>query len=198
MKMYVLIDNGHGEETPGKRSPDGRLRECRYARRVAVEVVKQLKENGIEAMLLVPETADVPLAERVRRVNACCNRYGRSNVLLVSIHCNASGDGSAWMPARGWSAYTSTGQTQADVLANYLYKAAEHYFKGQKIRCDRSDGDPDFEAGFYILRHTKCPAVLTENFFQDNRDDVAYLLSEEGFRAVAGAHVAGITGYLRH
>ena len=25
--MKVLIDNGHGENTPGKRSPDGRLRE---------------------------------------------------------------------------------------------------------------------------------------------------------------------------
>lgn len=23
----ILIDNGHGENTPGKRSPDGRLRE---------------------------------------------------------------------------------------------------------------------------------------------------------------------------
>lgn len=25
--MKILIDNGHGENTPGKRSPDGKLRE---------------------------------------------------------------------------------------------------------------------------------------------------------------------------
>lgn len=25
--MKILIDNGHGENTPGKRSPDGSLRE---------------------------------------------------------------------------------------------------------------------------------------------------------------------------
>lgn len=26
--MKILIDNGHGENTAGKHSPDGRLREC--------------------------------------------------------------------------------------------------------------------------------------------------------------------------
>ena len=30
MAMKVLIDNGHGIETLGKRSPDGRLREYAY------------------------------------------------------------------------------------------------------------------------------------------------------------------------
>ena len=30
--MKILIDNGHGENTPGKRSPDGKLREYLYAR----------------------------------------------------------------------------------------------------------------------------------------------------------------------
>ena len=28
--MKILIDNGHGVETPGKRSPDGRFREYAY------------------------------------------------------------------------------------------------------------------------------------------------------------------------
>ena len=34
--MKVLIDNGHGAETPGKRSPDGRLREYAYTREIAI------------------------------------------------------------------------------------------------------------------------------------------------------------------
>lgn len=41
--MKILIDNGHGEETPGKRSPDGLFREYKYARQIAEEVVKQLR-----------------------------------------------------------------------------------------------------------------------------------------------------------
>ena len=37
--MRILIDNGHGENTPGKRSPDGKLREWEYTRRIADMVI---------------------------------------------------------------------------------------------------------------------------------------------------------------
>ena len=36
--MKILIDNGHGENTPGKRSPDGTFREYAYTREIADEV----------------------------------------------------------------------------------------------------------------------------------------------------------------
>ena len=67
---------------------------------------------------------------------------------------------------------------------------------GMKIRKDMTDGDPDKESGFYMLKHTRCPAVLTENLFQDNREDVEFLLSEEGKRAIVSLHVWGIMKYL--
>ena len=67
----------------------------------------------------------------------------------------------------------------------------------QRLRTDCSDGDADMEAGFYILRKSACPAVLTENLFMDNRDDMAFLLSDEGRRAVVGLHVDGIVNYLK-
>lgn len=193
--VRILIDNGHGVETPGKRSPDGKFREYAYARKVAAELVARLNARGVKAVRLVPEEEDISLAERVRRANVYCKRYGKDKVALVSVHCDASGNG-AWMQARGWSAWTSRGTTRADGLADCLYAAAEWYFKGMKIRKDMSDGDPDFEAGFYLLRHTSCPAVLTENFFQDNRDDVAYLQSGDGFETVVRVHVQGILTWL--
>ena len=40
--MVILTDPGHGIDTLGKRSPDGKLRECKYAREIAAEVVKRL------------------------------------------------------------------------------------------------------------------------------------------------------------
>ena len=60
--MKVLIDNGHGVETPGKRSPDGRLREYAYAREIADRVVSLLQDNGIDAVRIVPEETDIPYA----------------------------------------------------------------------------------------------------------------------------------------
>lgn len=194
--MKILIDNGHGENTPGKRSPDGVLREYLYARGIADDVMRELAKRGYDAERIVKENVDVPLAERARRANEFCGKLGTSNVILISIHCNASGNGSEWMKARGWSAYTTKGQTKADDLANCLYAAAESVFVGQKIRKDVSDGDPDWEENFYILQKTKCAAVLTENFFQDNKDDVGFLLSTEGKQQVVKAHVDGIIKYL--
>lgn len=190
--MKVLIDNGHGSNTPGKRSPDGRLREYAYTREIAERLVMELRKNGIDAERIVKEEIDVPLAERCRRAN----EYKASEAVLVSIHCNAAGNGRDWMSARGWEVWTSVGKTKADKLATCLYEDAEHCLPGMKIRKDMTDGDPDKESGFYILKHTKCPAVLTENLFQDNREDVEFLLSEEGKRAIVNLHVWGIMKYL--
>ena len=190
--MKVLIDNGHGSNTPGKRSPDGRLREYAYTREIASRLEMELRKNGIDAERIVKEEIDVPLAERCRRAN----EYKASEAILVSIHCNAADNESDWMSARGWEAWTSVGKTKADKLATCLYEDAEHCLPGMKIRKDMTDGDPDKESGFYILKHTRCPAVLTENLFQDNREDVEFLLSEEGKRAIVSLHVWGIMKYL--
>ena len=51
--MVILLDAGHGVDTLGKRSPDGRLREYKYAREIAAEVVKRLKTMDYNAQLLV-------------------------------------------------------------------------------------------------------------------------------------------------
>ncbi len=195
--MKLLIDNGHGVTTRGKASPDGRLREYKYAREIAAEVVRRLSADGYDADVLVPEEADIPLGERCNRANAWCDRLGADNVLLVSIHCNAAGDGSKWMKARGWEAWTSKGQTKGDKLADCLYDAAKMLLpEGTPVRTDTTDGDRDKESNFTVLHRTRCAACLTENFFQDNREDVDYLLSAEGREAIVRLHVEGIKAYV--
>ena len=193
--MKILIDNGHGENTKGKCSPDGRLKEWAYSREIADRVVSGLRRLGIDAERIVKEDTDVPLSERCKRANAIYKETGKK-AILVSIHCNAAGSGASWMQARGWEAWTSVGQTKADKLADCLYATAEECLFGMKIRKDMADGDPDKESSFYILKHTKCPAVLTENLFQDNKEDVDFLLSEEGKRTIVSLHVKGICKYL--
>ena len=194
--MLILIDNGHGHNTPGKRSPDGQFREPFYNREIARRVVSNLRDRGLDAELLVPEDDDISLAERVRRVNAACFLLGKQNVILVSIHVNAAGNGSKWLNATGWSVYTCKGQTASDMLAECLCQAAIKNFPGRRIRTDMSDGDMDWEEGFYILRKSLCVAVLTENFFMDSISDLEYLQSRAGKQAVVDTHVEGIVEYL--
>lgn len=194
--MKILLDNGHGQNTPGKRSPDGHFREFAYNRFLAYEIQQQLLALDIDAQLIVPELDDIPLPERCRRVNAICEQFGSDQVILLSIHVNAAGNGQNWLKARGWCCFTTRGETKADVLATCLYDSARAWLPDMLLRKDNTDGDPDIEKDFYILRHTKCPAVLTENLFMDNREDVAFLESEEGAQAIIDLHVEGILQYL--
>ena len=195
--MKILIDPGHGIDTPGKRSPDGLFREYLWNRQVADLILEGLVSAGVDASLVVTETNDVTLRNRVNRVNTICNRVGASNVLLVSVHANAAGNGSAWMNARGWSCYTSKGKTKSDQVAECLYDAFEEEFQDRKIRKDMSDGDRDWEENFYVLQKSKCPAVLLENFFYDNREECAWMLQEETKRRIASAAVKGIIKYIK-
>lgn len=194
--MKILIDNGHGENTLGKRSPDGLFREYKWTRQIAVAIVSELNARGHDAEILVPEENDVPLKERCNRVNKICGLFGKDNVLFVSVHCNAAGDGSKWLNATGWSCYTTKGVTKSDALAECLYDAAERHFVGQKIRKSGQGGQSDWEEDFYVLKNTMCAAVLTENFFMDNRNDVEYLNSTEGKQAVVDTHIEGIIKYI--
>ena len=195
--MKILIDPGHGIDTPGKRSPDGLFREYLWNRQVADLILEGLVSAGVDASLVVTETNDVTLRNRVNRVNTICNRVGASNVLLVSVHANAAGNGSAWMNAKGWSCYTSKGKTKSDQVAECLYDAFEEEFQDRKIRKDMSDGDRDWEENFYVLQKSKCPAVLLENFFYDNREECAWMLHEETKKRIASAAVKGIIKYIK-
>ena len=195
--MKILIDPGHGIDTPGKRSLDGLFREYLWNRQVADLILEGLVSAGVDASLVVTETNDVSLRNRVNRVNTICNRLGASNVLLVSVHANAAGNGSAWMNARGWSCYTSKGKTKSDQVAECLYDAFEEEFQNRKIRKDMSDGDRDWEENFYVLQKSKCPAVLLENFFYDNREECAWMLQEETKKRIASAAVKGIIKYIK-
>ena len=194
--MLILIDPGHGIDTPGKRSPDGKFLEYLWNRQIADLLLDRLMIMGIDASLVVTETNDISLATRVQRVNRICSKVGASNVILLSIHSNAAGDGSKWMSAQGWSCYTSKGETKSDVIAECLYDAFEAEFTDRKIRKDMSDGDRDWEENFYVLQKSKCPAVLLENFFYDNRDECSWLLKDETKERIADAIVKGIVQYI--
>jgi N-acetylmuramoyl-L-alanine amidase len=224
----VILGTAHLQTTPGKRSPDGSLREAVYSREIVSRVKADLEADGYNVVVdyepLIPNT-DIKaasskaeqsreLAYRVNFVNAICKKVGAKKCLYMSIHVNAAGSGKNWMSAGGWCCYTSEGKTRADVLSAFLYDAAKLNFKAyEKImeqgkkkgiydkyqkpyRTDYSDGDADMEANFYVLRNTNCAACLSENFFQDNRSDVAFLLSEEGKDAIVRTHVEAIKNYV--
>ncbi len=225
-EIMIIFGTPHLFTTPGKGSPDGSIREAVYCRELIKSMVPKLQSYGYKVTVdyedgYLPKhlmTTDWKLEQqrelslRCKVVNDLCRQY---DCIYVSVHLNAAGADGKWHGAGGWSAYTSPGHTKADDLAECLYDAAitnlreyvdivnigklrgEYTEKQTPIRTDMSDGDRDYESNLYVLKHTNCPAMLTENLFQDNRSDVKYLLSDEGRHAIERLHIEGILKYLQ-
>ena len=190
---FILLDNGHGFDTPGKRSPDGNFKEYSWCRKFVQLLKYELEEWGYNVIRVVPEENDISLSTRISRINKLCDTYGVSNCIVISIHNNAAGNGDKWYNATGFEAYTSPGKTKSDKLAEFICQEIE--LEGITLRKDVSDGDLDKEEYFGILTKTYCPAVLTENMFMDSVEDVKYLNSLDGLFTLLKAHVAGIRRY---
>ena len=198
MNCTILIDNGHGQETPGKRSPDGKLMEWDFTRKVATRMLDYQQDSQLKMVLLVPENKDVALSTRAERANDYIRKHPNEKCILYSIHGNAAGNGAQWMSARGWEAWTTVGKTNSDKLSEELYSAASAVFPyGTRLRTDNSDGDRDKEKNFTVIFKAACPAVLTENFFYDNKEDCSYMLTDDGIDAIARVHIAAAKRYFQ-
>ena len=195
--VIILLDGGHGKDTPGKCSPDKSLYEWKWVRELNDIIKPQLDALGFDCRILVPEENDVPLKTRVARANKIWADNGKNKkgkyVFLISVHINAAGNGK-WLPSNGWTVWVSNNAgADSKKLAQSLYAEADAMgLKGN--RCVPKD--KYWSANFYILKNSNCPAVLTENMFQDNKEDVKFLLSKQGQDKCSLVHVSGIRKFL--
>lgn len=196
--QILMIDMGHSSVDPlnGKKSPDNTFHEWSFNRKLGRALIEELKKRGYDARPVVYENEDnkkISLTERVRRTNAVCDKVGTKNVLFISIHANAAGNGQ-WMKARGWSAYVSKNCSQASKdLAGCIFDGVAT--QGFKMR-QPLPGQKYWQENFTVITKTKCKAVLTESLFYDNKEDLEILKSEDGFRRLLQGHVDGIIEYL--
>lgn len=191
--MKVLLDNGHGWDTSGKCSPVWRdktqLLEWKWTREIVQLIHDGLKLIDIESVILVSETNDIERSERIVRADKYYEEDKSS--FLISIHANA------YQPnkASGWEIWTSVGQTESDIIAEFIFKEAEKQLPFV-MRKDTTDKDSDKEKNFDMVYKPKCPAVLSENGFMDNENECRYMLSPEGKNQIAKVHIDAIVNYI--
>lgn len=182
----VILDNGHGEETAGKRSPiwgDGtQLFEFEFNRTVVNLIYRELNYLKIPCKILVPEAADIPLSERVRRAKALKEQHG-GDMTLISVHGNAGG-------GTGWEAFSGRNDKESGKVVDMFYESAERFFSPE-WRIRTGDGQKGKTAGFYIFK-VGFPSILTENFFMDTERDCKFMQSDEGRFQIALMHVDAI------
>lgn len=177
MVKLIAVDDGHGLETPGKRTPsfpDGTvMKENEFNRVVAAQLDVHLKRCGFRTLLVAPGDTDTPLSNRTTAANQA------KADLYISIHANAYGDG--WNGARGIETYhypgKAAGKQAAELIHAQLIKGTAMPNRGVK------------EANFHVLRETAMPAVLVELGFMTNRED-AELLRSGAYRAECAEELA--------
>ncbi|MBR9922696.1 MAG: N-acetylmuramoyl-L-alanine amidase [Bacteroidetes bacterium] len=188
------LDNGHGAESAGKRSPifdDGETQffEYEFNRDIVKRIKAKLDDNGISYTDLMPDVENQgnDLEERVKKANQLETDLPR---LFVSVHCNA---GPA--PADGWTSdsvsgietwyyYGSTnGKKMAGIFQQKLIDKTSWKDRGLKT----SQSSP-----FYVLKKTVMPAILTENGFYNNKDQALELMKDGVRQDIADAHVEAI------
>jgi N-acetylmuramoyl-L-alanine amidase len=190
MNNLWILDNGHGEETAGKRSPvwkDGtQLFEWEFNRDIVRRIVYTLdRRDDIQYHVLVPEKTDIPLQTRVERANELF--LANAKAVLVSIHGNAGG-------GKGWEVWTyeNPNYTVADRIADLFYNEAQIEFPEMHLRQGISTVKPHKESQFKILKDTFCPAILTENFFYDTEEECKMMMENNFRQRIANMHIKAI------
>lgn len=179
-RPLVVVDPGHGGSDPGAINEPLSLRESDLNLQLAQDFLRVSDGAPYDVRLLREADVSLSLSARTKLANAA------GADVVLSFHVNAA-DSPA---AEGFEVWTTRGETPADRLSTLIFT---ELLLGTMLvgREDKEDGDPDKEAGFYILRHTKAPAVLIEFGFITNDGDAEALSDpdsrEEMVRAVRDA-----------
>lgn len=169
-KLKVMLDAGHGPNTPGKRSPDG-MREYEFNKAVADAMKAELaRYDGVGVYFTHDDGRDVPLKERTDRAN----RLGVD--VFVSLHANALAGRMGDHGGIETFAHTSKPAEAvklAQAIQSALIKATGLRNRGVKY------------ANFHVLRETKMTAILIEHGFMDSTTDLPKLKSKD-YRELCG------------
>jgi N-acetylmuramoyl-L-alanine amidase len=178
----IIVDAGHGPNTPGKRSPDGTLREFVFNEAVAINLKKLFSDQGFTVIFPHDNTRDVALSERISLAN-------KMKVdAFVSIHANAYG--TTWNEAHGIETYTCLLPNKTSLIM------AEYVQQSLLLRTGRKNRGLK-KGNFAVLRETKMPAILVECGFMTNKVESNLLKTQEFQQQCAEAIYFGILCSLR-
>lgn len=166
-KKIIVIDAAHGGKDLGAKIGD--VQEKDIVEAISKKIKAQNQDENIEIFLLREGDHFMELSERVSIIN------NLKPSLVISLHADASKD----VNLNGVGAYIFSDKTfydesklNAESVINNL--STENLAKGEVK-----------EASFYVLKNSKCPAVLLEMGYLSNEKDRNYLKSESGQNKIA-------------
>jgi N-acetylmuramoyl-L-alanine amidase len=189
--ITIILDAGHGKETPGKRWTfgDKTLYEWEYTRELSKRIKTVCDQLNIKCIQANTDETDPSLTARANNINKIVRQEAElgNQCLMISLHGNAS----AKHDATGWEVFSTVGTTNSDKFANIMCKEFSKVFPDKRLRGHK-------EKNFTVLYKCACPCVLTENFFYDYKPDFDIMTSEEGLQKITDLHVWSICDYIEY
>ena len=184
--MYkIALDAGHGLHTPGRRClkqyDSSETREWQLNSRVAERVEQLLERYSDAEVKRMDDTtgaADIPLAARVTAANAW------KADLYISIHHNAGGG--TGIVSFCYGAGSAASFSFRDLVYQRLIDSTGN--RGNRA-------EPMTTADFYVIHHTRMPAVLLELGFMDNPVDIQKIVTDDYAKKCAMGIVAAIVEF---
>lgn len=161
--VLVIVDDGHGLETAGKRTPnfeDGTYIKENVFNHATKELLKEsLIAQGFNVYDVSPERTDTTLTLRVKRANAQMEAGKYKKYIFISIHFNSISE--YWTDDVGgietfYYTYSKYGKELATDIHSKLLNGTN--LKNRKVK----------PANFYVLKYTDMYAVLLELGFMSN------------------------------
>lgn len=166
-KTIIVIDAGHGGKDPGAKI-DEEL-ESKIVESIAKKIKALNGSEDLKIILLREDDSFVSLSDRVNKINQI------NPDILISLHLNASKNPNE----KGVSAFISS---QNGFYEKSLEKANQLI---ENISNNNLAKGGVKDANLYIIKNSKCPAVLLEVGYLSNANDKAYITSESGKDEIA-------------
>ena len=176
MKDYkVFIGVGHGGTDSG--AVGNGMKEKDITLKVATYCKNYLQKYGINVMMSRYKDENDSVTEEVKE----CNAYDPD--VAIDVHVNAGG-------GDGFEAFYhyagGVGKTLAQNIESEVKKAGQNS-RGCKIKKNSSGKDY-----YAFIRNTKCPAVICELGFIDNKTDLAAFDTDAEMKKFGEAYAKGI------
>jgi len=198
----IIWDNGHGEDTKGKRSPDWsngqQLFEWEFNRDIVDQIQSIMVAERYDSEILVPETKDIPIRERVERANEI---HKADDSILISVHGNAAPNADSKPHGVETFHYSLGGKVLAKELQQEVVNITGWKDRGvrqayKKIKTKEKKTITIYKIA--ILKYTNMLSALTENGFYTNFEQCQQMMDVDIRSSIALAHVKAVKQYLFH
>jgi N-acetylmuramoyl-L-alanine amidase/beta-lactamase regulating signal transducer with metallopeptidase domain len=174
-KITIVIDAGHGGKDPGAKI-DEEL-ESKIVESIAKKIKALNGSEDLKIILLREDDSFVSLSDRVNKINQI------NPDMLISLHLNASKNPNE----KGVNAYVSSQNGFYEKSLEKANKLIENISNNNLTKGGVKD------ANLYIIKNSKCPAIMLEVGYLSNENDKAYITSENGKNEIAN----GILNFLK-